>query len=261
MTTMLGGALVGAGALILIRLLMPTTTNGPVALALYDARLARGRRVASLTSQHQHAAESARVRKFGAKVADVIEARGVRLPPKLGADLSMVGQSMETFLARSIGAALLGFVVLLLNNPVLTLGQSRTEPSVLAVMIDRSMSMRVPDVYVGVERQGDNETRGQGEGDGRLMTRMEAVMSLLGDDERALLHLAVLVVGGEADGVVVEEVQVRCPSLVPVREGATALLAVALGTRAGVRRVRAAGTAGGRSRNGSAPRPTCPGRG
>src|SRR5215203_1226912 len=41
--------------------------------------------------------------------------------------------------------ALLAFVLILLNRPVLTLGQSRTEPSVLAVMIDDSVSMRVRD--------------------------------------------------------------------------------------------------------------------
>jgi uncharacterized membrane protein len=69
---------------------------------------------------------------------------------------------------------LLGFVILLLNNPVLTLGQSRTEPSVLAVMIDRSLSMRVPDVQIGE--------------DGQLLTRMEAVSRLLYEEDRALLR-------------------------------------------------------------------------
>jgi uncharacterized membrane protein len=41
--------------------------------------------------------------------------------------------------------ALLLLVILLLNRPVITLGQSRTEPSVLAVMLDDSLSMRVRD--------------------------------------------------------------------------------------------------------------------
>src|SRR5437773_12055960 len=40
---------------------------------------------------------------------------------------------------------LLAFLIVLLNRPVLTLGQSRTEPSVVAVMIDDSISMRVRD--------------------------------------------------------------------------------------------------------------------
>src|SRR3712207_4931608 len=44
---------------------------------------------------------------------------------------------------------LLAFVLFLLNNPVLTLGQSRTEPSVVAVMVDDSVSMRVKDAAAG----------------------------------------------------------------------------------------------------------------
>ncbi len=36
---------------------------------------------------------------------------------------------------------LMAFVLFLLNNPVLTLGQSRVEPSVLALMVDDSVSM------------------------------------------------------------------------------------------------------------------------
>src|SRR4051812_41562957 len=41
--------------------------------------------------------------------------------------------------------ALLLVVIGLLNRPVLTLTQERVEPSVLAVMVDRSVSMRVRD--------------------------------------------------------------------------------------------------------------------
>ena len=43
-------------------------------------------------------------------------------------------------------ASLLGFILFLLNRPILTLEQTRTEPSVLAIMVDDSSSMRVPDV-------------------------------------------------------------------------------------------------------------------
>src|SRR5271170_5011065 len=42
--------------------------------------------------------------------------------------------------------AILALVLLLLNRPVLTLGQARREPSVLAILIDDSLSMEVPDV-------------------------------------------------------------------------------------------------------------------
>jgi uncharacterized membrane protein len=44
-----------------------------------------------------------------------------------------------------IRAALLAFVIALLNRPVLTLGQNRTEPSVLAILVDDSVSMRLRD--------------------------------------------------------------------------------------------------------------------
>ena len=53
-------------------------------------------------------------------------------------------QRMRIFLGV-VRALLLAMVLLLLNRPVLTLGQSRTEPSVLPIMIDDSLSMRVND--------------------------------------------------------------------------------------------------------------------
>jgi uncharacterized membrane protein len=69
---------------------------------------------------------------------------------------------------------LLGFVLFLLNNPVLTLGQSRVEPSVLAVMIDDSVSMRVKDV-AGSGTSSDGPTR------------LEAAIDLLNGKDQALL--------------------------------------------------------------------------
>jgi uncharacterized membrane protein len=50
-----------------------------------------------------------------------------------------------------IRGGLLALVLLLLNRPILTLGQSRIEPSVLAVMLDDSMSMRVRDAAGGAD--------------------------------------------------------------------------------------------------------------
>src|SRR4051794_23468074 len=44
-----------------------------------------------------------------------------------------------------IRGLLLAFVIALLNRPVLTLGQNRTEPSVLAILVDDSVSMRLRD--------------------------------------------------------------------------------------------------------------------
>lgn len=72
--------------------------------------------------------------------------------------------------------AVLLLVIALLNRPVLTLTQERTEPSVLAVMVDRSVSMRVRD---------------GGEGEGKPLSRLEAVTRLLeGNDRQVLKELA-----------------------------------------------------------------------
>ena len=60
---------------------------------------------------------------------------------------------------------LLALLIVLLNRPVLTLGQSRTEPSVVAVMIDDSISMRVRDAGTTA--------------DGKPLSRIEAVEPLL----------------------------------------------------------------------------------
>lgn len=72
---------------------------------------------------------------------------------------------------------LLAFVIAMLNRPVLNLGQSRTEPSVLAVMLDDSVSMRVKD---------GGETA-----DGAGKTRLQAVLDLLaGEDHKLVKDLA-----------------------------------------------------------------------
>jgi uncharacterized membrane protein len=82
------------------------------------------------------------------------------------------GRSMFTRIG--LGAMrflLLAFVLLLLNRPVLTLGQSRTEPSVLAIMIDDSSSMRVPDAGIAPD----------------IQTRLSAVQKLFSDRNGELL--------------------------------------------------------------------------
>ncbi len=55
------------------------------------------------------------------------------------------GRGVRVFLGCLRGL-LLGVILVLLNRPVLTLTRTRTEPSVLAVLVDDSSSMRVPDV-------------------------------------------------------------------------------------------------------------------
>ena len=72
---------------------------------------------------------------------------------------------------------LLGFLIAMLNRPVLNLGQNRTEPSVLAVMIDDSVSTRVKD---------GGETP-----DGSGRTRFQAILDLLsGEDHKLVKDLA-----------------------------------------------------------------------
>jgi hypothetical protein len=58
-------------------------------------------------------------------------------------------------LLGSMRLALLTLVIVLLNRPQLTVTQSRVEPSVLAVLIDDSLSMRLNDI----QRGGTNQTR------------------------------------------------------------------------------------------------------
>ena len=71
--------------------------------------------------------------------------------------------------------ATLLLVIALLNRPTLTLTKARVEPSVLAVLVDDSTSMRVPDVE---------------QGEGRV-TRLDAATGLLtGDDSKLLLDLS-----------------------------------------------------------------------
>jgi uncharacterized membrane protein len=73
--------------------------------------------------------------------------------------------------------SLLILVIALLNRPVLNLGQSRTEPSVMAILIDDSISMRVRDVAF-------SETA-------EPVARLDAVVQVLtSDDQNVLRQLA-----------------------------------------------------------------------
>ncbi len=71
--------------------------------------------------------------------------------------------------------ALLTLVIVLLNRPQLTVTQSRVEPSVLAILIDDSLSMRLNDIQQGQSNQ----------------TRLAAVESALtGSDAKLIKELA-----------------------------------------------------------------------
>jgi uncharacterized membrane protein len=86
----------------------------------------------------------------------------------------------------------LALVIALLNRPVLTLGQSRTEPSVLAVMIDDSISMRVRDGAGDAAAAGPaastQPATAPASGAAEPITRLDAVVRLLGADDQRLLN-------------------------------------------------------------------------
>lgn len=69
---------------------------------------------------------------------------------------------------------LLGLILVLLNRPILTLDQSRVEPSVLAVLVDDSVSMKVRDGAAGP--------------DGQPESRLRAAVQLLIGQNQPLLH-------------------------------------------------------------------------
>ncbi len=75
----------------------------------------------------------------------------------------------------AIRMLLLGFVIALLNRPALTLGQSHVEPSVVAILVDDSVSMRVRDI----EMTGEADP---------LQARLDAAVRLLSEGDRALIR-------------------------------------------------------------------------
>jgi tight adherence protein C len=115
---MLAGAFAGVGLLLLCVLLDTRPATGPAALSRLDLDRRRFRRDTVLTVDRRHPGESLRMRRLGARVREQMEARGISLPVSVRADLSMVGRSLETHLAASIVAAVVGFFVPLLFSAV-----------------------------------------------------------------------------------------------------------------------------------------------
>ena len=76
-------------------------------------------------------------------------------------------------LLGSLRALLLAFVLALLNRPVVTLEESIREPSVLAILVDDTISMQVKDA---------------GDATAPLLSRLQAVSALLSGDNAALLR-------------------------------------------------------------------------
>lgn len=98
------------------------------------------------------------MRRFGARLGDLLEGQGVRLPARLQSDLGMVGQSREMFLARTAGGALLGAV---LPNAVLIpfalLGLVGFTIPLWLVLIGAVVGAAVP--YLELVRQAQEKRR------------------------------------------------------------------------------------------------------
>lgn len=82
-------------------------------------------------------------------------------------------QRRPRLILATLRVLLLLMVIGLLNRPVITLTQSRVEPSVLVIMVDDSLSMRVRDV----------QTNG-----GAFVSRLQAIQDLLTRDQARLLN-------------------------------------------------------------------------
>jgi Flp pilus assembly protein TadB len=108
---MLAGACAGFGLLMLWLLLDTSQATGPAALSRLDLDRRRFRSDTVLTVDRRHPGENLRMRRLGARVREQMEARGISLPAGVGADLSMVGRSLEAHLAASIVGAVIGFFV------------------------------------------------------------------------------------------------------------------------------------------------------
>lgn len=108
---MVAGAVMGAGIMLGAMLVVQPPMTGPVGLVRFENELRRGRRTAGLTRDRRHQGESERMRRIGVQMSDTMDARGWKLPPSLSAQLGIVGQSREVFLARSLMSAALGFFV------------------------------------------------------------------------------------------------------------------------------------------------------
>lgn len=107
---LLGGALAGLGVLLLVQLLVGTSPTGAASLARLDGDRRRARRTLALEAEEGRRGERDRVRRVGSVLRAALEQRGVRLR-RVGADLAVTGTSVETHLATSALAGVLGFLL------------------------------------------------------------------------------------------------------------------------------------------------------
>uniref|UniRef100_UPI00351A56BA type II secretion system F family protein n=1 Tax=uncultured Paracoccus sp. TaxID=189685 RepID=UPI00351A56BA len=155
---LLSGAVSGIGLLMLASVLVQQETSGPVALAQLDTRRARGRRQASLTTDRRHESESPRMRKLGSDLNDVLVRNDWTLPAGLRATLSLVGVSTEIFLARTLGAAVLGFFVpSMVLGPLAAMGLVGLVTPLWLGFFGALIGALVP--YLQVRRQAEDRRR------------------------------------------------------------------------------------------------------
>lgn len=155
---MLAGAVAGGGVLLGAVLVAQPPTTGPVSLARLDEQMKRGRRNASLTADRRHHDESTRMRRIGANLSDLLDARGVRLPARLTAQLSLTGQSREMFLARCLVGALLGFLwPLVVFTPVTLLGWFAPVVPMWLMLLGALLGFMLP--WLTVRQKADERRR------------------------------------------------------------------------------------------------------
>ncbi len=107
-TVMLVGACAGLGVLLLVLQFDTGRASGASELARLDAARARTQRTATLREDEHEERESLRVRKLGAQIRALFEARGWNLPAGLRADLAVMGGTVEGHLGMSLLAGVAG---------------------------------------------------------------------------------------------------------------------------------------------------------
>jgi Flp pilus assembly protein TadB len=146
----LAGAVAGIGLFLLALALQRPQTRGsaaPVALARMDLERSRqredvdtarfnGGRYGRLGSGTESRSDR-RLQSTGLAIRRQLDAVGIRLPPGLRADLSLIGRTVETHLAISVFGALLGaFLVLVFTGVLISVipGLPVTTPILVAVL-------------------------------------------------------------------------------------------------------------------------------
>lgn len=154
------GALSGVGMVLLVTLLDQRPEAGPAALARLDLDRQRFRRDSVLRVDDRYGTESLRLRRIGAQVRELMEARGVRLPVAVRADLAMTGRSVEGHIATSIVSAVAGVALPVVAAIVLTgvLGSSGGLVPLWAALILGLLGLVLPTLQlrgVAAERRRD----------------------------------------------------------------------------------------------------------